>query len=211
MEKRINGFLCVIEGIDGSGKTTLLQSLVAALRENGHEVVQTREPGGTDLGKEIRQWLHHSEVRPIPESEFLLFAADRAQHIHAVVKPALQEGKIVFSDRMADSSMAYQGYGRGIDTTMIESVNTWVMSGVEPDLVIYVAIDWDTACQRLGKGRTELTAFEKEKHDFFERIAKGFEQIFKNRSNVVVLDGRQEPHAIFEQAYAIVIKKLSSQ
>lgn len=202
------GFLCVIEGIDGSGKTTLLQHLVQALRSLEYDVVQTREPGGTILGKEIREWLHTSSERPIPESEFLLFAADRAQHIHELVKPALNKGKIVVSDRMADSSMAYQGYGRGIDRSMIASVNRWVMQGIEPDLVIYIGIDWDTAFQRLHKGRDALTAFEQEKRDFFERIAQGFSEMFKDRSHVIMLDGRQEPHTVFEQALAHVLKKL---
>lgn len=203
-----NGFLCVIEGIDGSGKSTLAKSLAVALEERGHDVVQTREPGGTALGKDIRQWLHHSQVRPIPEAEFLLFAADRAQHIHQIVKPALQEGKIVISDRMADSSMAYQGYGRGIDKAMIASVNRWVLQGIEPDILVYVTLDWDTAYQRLNKGREELTAFEQEKQDFFERVAAGFDEIFKNRPNVVTIDGRQDPDTVFKQAWEAILMKL---
>lgn len=208
MKKIKNGFLCVIEGIDGSGKSTLLQSLVTSLQDQAYDVVKTREPGGTPLGKEVRHWLHHSQTRPIPEAEFLLFAADRAQHIHEVVKPALNDGKIVLSDRMADSSMAYQGYGRGIDRAMITSVNRWVMNGVQPNVIIYVAIDWDTACERLSNGRTELTAFEKEDHDFFMRVSHGFTDIFKYRSQVYTLDGRQTPEVIFEQAHAILMRKL---
>lgn len=207
--KRIpDGFLIVLEGIDGSGKTTLAQRLAQMLQEQAYEVVLTREPGGTEFGKNLRQLLQHSTVRPLPEAEFLLFAADRMQHIASVVKPALQKGSVVISDRMSDSSMAYQGYGRGIDRNMIATVNTWALAGVEPDLIIYIKLDWQTALQRIEKNRGELTAFEKEKQEFFERVAQGFDTIFKNRTNVITLDGNQTPENIFKQAAAAVAQTL---
>jgi dTMP kinase len=206
MKKTAQGFLIVLEGIDGSGKTTLAQRLASVLMQRNYDVVVTREPGGTEFGKDLRALLQHGSVRPIPEAEFLLFAADRAQHVHTIVKPALARGSIVISDRMADSSMAYQGYGRGIDRTMIESVNQWALQGVRPDLIFYIKLDWETALQRIEKNRAVLTEFEKEKQEFFERVTQGFDAIFTHRPEVVVLDGTKTPEALFDESYAAVMR-----
>lgn len=211
MKKIPQGFLLVLEGIDGSGKTTLAQRLAQMLEHQSHDVVLTREPGGTEFGKGLRQVLQHSPLRPLPEAEFLLFAADRMQHISTVVKPALESGKIVISDRMADSSMAYQGYGRGIDRDMIASVNTWALQNVVPDLIIYIRLDWKTALQRIEKNRGELTAFEKEKQEFFERVTQGFDAIFKDRPQAITLDGSQTPDELFEQARSVVMQKIAQK
>jgi dTMP kinase len=209
MKKIPQGFLLVLEGIDGSGKTTLAQRLAHMVQQHGYDVVVTREPGGTEFGKNLRQLLQHSAVRPIPEAEFLLFAADRMQHITTVVKPALAGGQVVISDRMADSSMAYQGYGRGIDRARIASVNQWALQDVVPDVIIYIKLDWQAALQRIEKNRGELTAFEKEKQEFFERVAHGFDTIFKEKPQAITLDGRQTPDELFAQASAAVMQKLS--
>ena len=209
MKRTSRGFLLVVEGIDGSGKTTLMERLAKALAERGQHVLVTKEPGGTPFGKEIRQLVQHSNLKPVPQAEFLLFAADRAQHIQTVVAPALAQGTLVVSDRMADSSMAYQGHGRGVDRAMIELVNHWAMAGLEPDLVLYVKVDWQIAWERICKRGEALTTFEQEKKDFFERVAHGFDSIFSTRSNAVVLDGALEQDALFEQAWDVVMKKLS--
>lgn len=211
MKKIPQGFLLVLEGIDGSGKTTLARRLASLVQQHQYGVILTREPGGTEFGKGLRQLLQHSVVRPIPEAEFLLFAADRMQHITTVVKPALADGQIVISDRMADSSMAYQGYGRGIDRTMIATVNQWALQGIVPDLIIHIKLDWQTALQRIEKNRGELTAFEKEKQEFFERVAHGFEVVFKDKPQAITLDGTQTQDELFKQASEAVIQKLTQK
>lgn len=208
MKKIAQGFLLVLEGVDGSGKTTLMERLVIVLRAKGYDVLATKEPGGTPFGKEIRHLVQHSPTKLVPEAEFLLFAADRAHHIKTVIQPALSKGMIVISDRMADSSMAYQGYGRALDRSMIASVNTWVMQGVEPDLILYVKVDWHIAWERIYKRGETLTKFEQEKKDFFERVAAGFDEIFAHKPNGSILDGAQDQDTLFEQALEVIEKRL---
>jgi dTMP kinase len=203
------GLLIALEGIDGSGKTTLARTLSAVLQAEGYPVILTREPGGTELGKNIRAVVQHSPVRPQPKSEFLLFAADRAHHIETLVKPALAQKKIVISDRMSDSSLAYQGYGRGVDIDMIEQINRWAMDGIQPDITIYVKVDPQTAHERTAH-RGELSNFEQEKRDFFERVVRGFEVIFHNRKDVLVIDGLQSPEKVAAQTFAKLMPLLTA-
>ncbi len=187
--------LICIEGIDGSGKSTLAKQLADSLHKDGHTVVLTKEPGGSALGKQLREILQTQPIPINPISEFLLFAADRAQHVTEVIKPALENGAIVITDRMGDSSLVYQGYGRGIDTEKIKLVNAWAMQGITPDVTLYVAIDSTTAAQRIQQ-RSSLSAFEKEQIDFVERLIVGFTEIYRNRNNVITLDGTQTPEQV---------------
>jgi len=191
--------LISIEGIDGSGKSTLVRHLAKQLSTYGCSVVTTKEPGGSSLGKLLREILQHQPVALMSRAEYLLFAADRAQHMDEVVKPALKVGSIVISDRMADSSLAYQGYGRGEDLEMINIINTWAMQEHKPDLTFYMKIDPEEAIERLKK-RTKLTAFEKEQTGFVRRLIKGFEKIFSDRNNVITLDGTLSPKELAEIA-----------
>lgn len=171
------GKLITFEGIDGSGKSTLSKAVYEKLLNQGFSVLLTKEPGATEFGKTLRKMLQESEVKIDPKAEFLLFAADRAQHIEQVVLPALKAGKIVISDRMADSSLAYQGYGRNLDKEIINKVNSWAMQGLKPDLTIYIKIDYETAIGRIKKRDEKLTNFEKEKTEFFQRVIQGFDEI----------------------------------
>ncbi len=187
MNHRFGKLIC-IEGIDGSGKSTLAKQLAQHLKNAGHDVLLTKEPGGSALGKQLRTILQTQPVPITPVAEYLLFAADRAQHVVDVVKPALERGAIVISDRMADSSLVYQGYGRGIDKNMIAQVNAWALQGIEPDLTLYVKIDAATAALRV-KSRNTLTAFEKEQRDFVERLIQGFNELYQTKQNVITIDG----------------------
>lgn len=188
MNTRENGLLITLEGIDGSGKSTLATALHDALKEKNIPVILTREPGGSDLGKHLRVMLQERHVPLCPKAEYLLFAADRAQHIHDVIIPHLQEHKIIISDRMADSSLVYQGYGRGLELDFIEMVNCWAMDRIKPDLTIYLKISPEQARKRLEQRSKQLTAFEQEVDSFRERLVKGFETIFAKRKTVVALD-----------------------
>ncbi len=190
-----SGLLICIEGIDGSGKSTLARMLHESLLHKGYSVVLTKEPGGSALGKTLRTILQEQPVAINPISEFLLFAADRAQHITQIVKPALSKGYIVISDRMADSSLVYQGYGRGINKEHVKAVNSWVLQGIKPNVTIYVRIDQETAEQRIS-ARGTRSAFEKEQASFVSRLIEGFDTIYHNQQDVIHIDGSQSVESV---------------
>ena len=169
------------EGGDGSGKTTQLKALESYLAARGKSCLLTREPGGTSLGEHIRQVLLEVGQQPITSAtELFLYLADRAQHIHEVIIPALDQGKIVLCDRHTDSTLAYQGYGRGIDLGLLRSLNDIASQGIKPDLTLLfdcpVEIGLSRTAQRqstAASGRSE-DRFEREKIEFHERIRVGF-------------------------------------
>ena len=194
------GLLITLEGIDGSGKSTLAKAIVAALTALGKPVVLTKEPGGTALGTELRAILQTQKNPVCNKAEFLLFAADRAQHFKQLIVPALEQGQIVISDRMADSSLAYQGYGRGIDRNMITTINSWAMQGIVPDLTIFLRLTPEQALARALDRHETLWTIEQEKIDFWQRVADGYEHIFAGRENVVALDAMQPVAILCEQA-----------
>lgn len=198
MQHHSTGILIAVEGIDGSGKSTVCALIAHALQKE-LPVLLTKEPGGTELGMQLRAIVQ----QPIPrcsKTEFLLFAADRAQHFETVVLPALERNMIVISDRMADSSLVYQGYGRGLDKTMIAQINHWAMQDRQPDITLYIRISLETALSRIHTRNLELTAFEQEKHDFLQRLIDGFDHLYRHRSDVIIIDGTQTPEAVYEQA-----------
>lgn len=195
------GVYIVIEGIDGSGKSTLASNLYKLFQKKSHEVVLTKEPGGTPLGKYLRELVQNPAHELDSRSEFLLFAADRAEHRATVIDPSLEHDKIVISDRSADSSVAYQGYGRGLDIDMIQKVNRWAMDERVPDITIYVAIDYQTAKSRMKKRDEAVTTFENEQEAFFNRVAGGFRELYKDRKNLIVLDGKQSIDCLTSNAF----------
>ena len=193
-----NGFLISIEGIDGSGKSTLAKNLYQYLIHKNLPAILTKEPGGTPFGQKIREIVQKKEEPIFDKAEYLLFAADRAEHFNKLIIPSLAENKIIISDRMADSSLAYQGYGRGLDIAILKQINSWAMNGIKPDLTIYVKTDIDTAIDRINKRNEALTAFEK--RPLMEKVAKGFDEIFKNREDVIILDGNNNLEELLKQA-----------
>ena len=161
------------EGLEGCGKSTHVTRLAAALG-----AVATREPGGTTIGASLRAtMIDAANTMLSPRAEALLMAADRAQHLDELVTPALQRGQHVISDRSAYSSLAYQGYGRQLDLTMLKQFNSWAIGNRWPDLVVYIDVPLDTLLERLKK--RELDRFEREDRSFFERIAHGFNEMAK--------------------------------
>lgn len=194
------GVLIAIEGLDGSGKSTLSKKLHAALSAEALPVILTKEPGGTPLGQKLRGILQEKTVPVCPTAEYLLFATDRAQHFEELIIPALKNNQIIISDRMADSSLAYQGFGRRLDLNKLRQINAWVMNFIKPDITIYLEIPVQTAIERVRIRNEKLTSFEKENIEFMERIINGFSIIFKNRPDVLCLDGTQSQDAIAQQA-----------
>jgi len=199
-----SGILISIEGIDGSGKSTLAKKMTDILAQHGLPVLLTKEPGASSLGKQIRTMLQEKPVPICAKSEYLLFAADRAQHFHELIIPALNAHKIVISDRMADSSLVYQGYGRGLDLDTIAMINRWAMNERQPDLTLYVKVPVEVALDRLNKRNETLTSFEKEDISFMQRLHHGFEMLYKKKYHVITLDGQELPDALAAQAAAIV-------
>lgn len=200
------GKLIVFEGIDGSGKSTLAKGVYAALTQKSYDTVLTKEPGGTQLGRQLREILQRQDEKVYDTSEFLLFAADRGHHFHSLIIPALERGAIILSDRMADSSVAYQGYGRGVDIAMIKQVNAWVMQGVVPTLTVFVDIQPQVALERVRARGADLTAFEKEKIDFWERVRAGYQALYRGRTDVCVLDGTLPPHVLVDHVTALIMQ-----
>lgn len=209
MAHQYPGTLITIEGIDGAGKSSLIKGLAPLLEAVGKKVITTKEPGGSQLGVELRKLLQYQTIPIARRAEYLLFAADRAQHFQDVVIPALKEGALIISDRMGDSSLAYQGFGRGHDLTMIKIINQWTMQGIEPDLVIYLKIPVATAYERMQQRGEEKTVFEAEKREFLERVARGFDQLFTNRQQVLIVDGLQDPKSVIAQTYEYIKEWLS--
>jgi len=168
-----------LEGPDGSGKTTQITLLCEALQVEGHRVVRTREPGGTNIGEQIRQVLHDVENRAmLPVTEILLYSAARAQHVGELIRPALEQGQIVVTDRYAASTLAYQGYGRGLDLGMLRTITEFATGGLYPDLIIYLDLDVTVGLQRkLGdrrQGRGEWNRMDQQTVAFHRRIRQGY-------------------------------------
>lgn len=203
------GFFITLEGVECSGKSSIMHPIQLALQERQRSVVLTKEPGSTILGKTIRDILLHRTFELDSRAEFLLYAADRAQHRAHVILPALHEGNIVISDRCADSAVAYQGYGRGLDSDIIKQVNAFALNGLTPDLTLYLRIDYHTLQTRLAARATGADVIESEKQAFFERVIEGYDAILKNQSHVVVIDATQPLHVVIEQSIAAIMERLS--
>lgn len=211
MHKLQKGILIAIEGIDGSGKSSLAKNLYQEFLSQKYSVLLTKEPGGTPLGLQLRTIVQEKKVAVCPKAEFMLFAADRAQHFHELIVPALAENKIIFSDRMSDSSLVYQGYGRGLDMNAINTVNDFVMSGIKPDITIYVKVPLAVATERIMKRNLALTSFEKEKEDFVSKLANGFDQLYKNREDVIIVDGTRTQEYIMQEATSKILSWIKQQ
>lgn len=195
------GLFIAIEGIDGSGKSSLAWHLCALLQKQ-YPVILTKEPGGTPLGKQIRTIVQEQTVSLHPKAEFLLFAADRAQHAHEVVSPALQRGDIVISDRTGDSSIVYQGYARGLDIDMIKTINRWALNNLSAHVTIFIKLDPTIAHLRCTKRSTHLSAFEREHETFMQRVHHGFCQLYKDRKDVIIIEGNQDQHQILHEVHS---------
>ncbi|MGW4927967.1 dTMP kinase [Agromyces sp. NPDC004153] len=168
------GVFITLEGGDGSGKTTQAELLREWLSGEGRTVVRTREPGGTEVGVEIREIVLHHRGDISPRAEALLYAADRAHHVATVVRPALERGEIVIQDRYIDSSVAYQGVGRVLDPEAVRGLSEWATEGLAPDLTILLDLDADAARGRLDESRTRYDRLEAEASEFHDRVRAAY-------------------------------------
>ncbi len=187
----MRGCFITFEGVEGAGKTTQLRLLAEWLRGRGVEVVESREPDGTRLGEAILSVFHMEGTAISPLTELFLFEAARHEHVTEVIHPALASGRVVLSDRFADSTVAYQGYGRGLDLEQIETLNRWASHGVTPDLTILLDLEIPAAFERI-RGRA-LDRFERAGFDFHERVRKGYLELAGREPARVLLLGADRP------------------
>ena len=192
------------EGIDGVGKSTQLDLLEGYLVSKGHEVIRTLEPGGTDLGQEIRHLLLHRKGDVAPRSEALLYAADRAHHVATKIRPALAEGKVVLSDRYFDSSVAYQGAARELDVDEVRNISLWAVDNLLPDLTVLLDLPAEVAMSRRGNKGTEPDRLEREQVEFFERARDQYLRLAQE-PRFLVVDAANSP----EQIHAEVLARLN--
>ncbi|MBX3023470.1 dTMP kinase [bacterium] len=197
------GCLIAFEGPEGAGKSTQLQRLAAALRAEGRVVEITAEPGGTALGRDLRQLLLHArDTVPVPLAELFLYLADRAQHVQQLIAPAIAAGAVVLSDRFSASTIAYQGYGRGLDLAQVTRADTWARGGLEARLTLLLDCPVRIGLQR---ARGENDRFHAEEEAFHERVRAGFHALAAAAAESWrVIDSTQPADAVHAAVLAAV-------
>jgi dTMP kinase len=191
------------EGVDGAGKSTHLAWFAESLRQRGLDVLVTREPGGTPLGERLREILLNQPMHA--ETEALLMFAARLEHIELVIKPALQRGTWVVSDRFSDASFAYQGGGRGVPMAKLELLERWVHKDLQPNLTLLFDIPVEVARQRLSNNAT-LDRFEQEQGSFFEKVRQAYlDRYQKDPQRISLIDARQTPEQVKADLSKIVV------
>jgi dTMP kinase len=179
----VRGVLITFEGVEGSGKTTQMARLGRWLERQGYRVERTAEPDGTGLGRAIRGLFENRRVRPTPLGEVFLFLAARQQHVTDRLRPWLAQGRVVLCDRYTDATVAYQGYGRGVDLDLIRDLNVRATGGILPDLTLVLDLDPAEGLRRIGRRR--LDHFEREALAFHRRVRRGYREL-----------GRAEPKRV---------------
>jgi dTMP kinase len=203
------GLFITLEGGEGAGKSTSLAFVQSCLIQRGREVVVTREPGGTPLGEKLRGLLLHGSEAISPDSELLMMFAARAQHLDAVIRPALARGACVVCDRFTDATYAYQGGGRGVSTTRIRALEEWVQQGLKPDLTLLLDIPVAQGLARAGQ-RSEPDRFEREQRAFLERVRAAYlEAATREPQRIKVIQADRDIHAVQDQVRAVLEQVLA--
>ena len=210
------GLFISFEGIDRSGKSTQAKLLVEYLQGRGYDVVATYEPGGTELGTEIRDLVLNKKTKGdiCADAEMFLFTADRIQHVNELIRPALDKGKVVISDRYVDSTLAYQGYGRGSDHKKIKKIQDMATGGLKPDITVWLDVDSQAVQKRdlplfalLFSDRIESK--DKADKNFFFRVQKGFAEVCESEPNRIFrVDGTRSINDVFKDVKKIVVNQI---
>ena len=214
-KRRRPGVFITLEGIEGSGKTTQLARLAKSLREKRYRVVETREPGGTPLAEQIRGVLlnqpsqkpsEHSTTEPITaECEAALVFAARAQHVTHIINPALKQGAIVLCDRFSDSTLAYQGYARGLDVRTLKTLNRFATRGLTPDLTLLFDLPVRSGLARRRRHDSDQNRLDRETRQFHDRVRKGFLDLAAHEPHrIKVIDAAEDLDCITADVTAIV-------
>ena len=212
LKSKVHGKLISFEGSEGSGKSTQIARLAAHVQSLQRDVISTREPGGTEIGEQIRNIIVHNSKgdEMCPETELLLFTAARAQLVREVIAPALVKGKIVLSDRYLDSSTVYQGIGRNLARDPVQQVNQFAVGNVMPDLTIVIDVPTETSLARIRQRASGLPdRMERENIEFFSKIRNGYLVLAKAMpERFVVIDGTKDEATIEKQIWAAVKERL---
>ena len=198
-----------LEGPEGSGKTSQLPGLAEFLRQQGFDLITTREPGGTSIGDQIRKILFDLENKGMnPRSEILLFQASRAQLVDEVIRPALEAGRVVLCDRYADSTLAYQGYGHGVNMESLREIVTFATGGLKPNLTVFLDVNVEEGLKRRNKGGdwNRLDDYDK---DFHRRVYEGYQQLIAAEpERWVVVNAARAPDAVAADLQKVVLGRL---
>ena len=208
------GLLVSLEGPDGAGKSSVLEALVPILEENGHQVVTTREPGGVPISEEIREViLDQKNTEMDGKTELLLYIASRRQHLIEKVLPALESGKLVIMDRFIDSSVAYQGFGRGLGVSDIEWLNRFATDDLKPDVTLYFDLDVEEGLARIARNKNrEVNRLDLEGLDMHRRVRQGYLYAFENEPDrIVKIDASQTLESVVQDSLAVLNKRLNDK
>lgn len=206
-----NGIIISFEGPDGAGKTTVLEHVLPVLQEKGYDIVTTREPGGVEIAERIRDViLDVNHVAMDSKTELLLYMAARRQHYVEKVLPALEAGKVVLIDRFIDSSIAYQGAGRGLDKDIITRLNDFATDGRKPDLTLYFDVESKIGLARIAKnaGR-EVNRLDLEKLDIHKRVREGYLALTEQEKRIVTIDASRELADVVLETLHTILEQLA--
>lgn len=205
------GLFLTVEGPEGSGKTTILHMIANELKEQGIDVVVTREPGGIDIAEQIRGVILNTKNTTMDgRTEALLYAAARRQHLVEKVIPALKEGKIVLCDRFVHSSLAYQGHARGLGIENVMKVNEFAIDEYMPDLTIYFDLDPEVGLERIAKNKDrEINRLDQEALDFHQKVREAYLSLEQMSSKMVKINADNSIEQVFQDAYQIIQEKIN--
>ncbi len=198
------------EGSEGSGKSTQIQLLAEFLRERGVQVTTTREPGGTRIGEQVRECLHDvSNKEMTAAAEVLLYSASRSQLVEQVIRPALADNHVVLSDRYADSTIAYQGYGRNLDLDTLFKITQFATGGLKPDLTLFLDVDIQNGLKRRSSGGDEMNRMDMQTIAFYEKVREGYLQLASEESERwKIIDANRSVDLIQAGVRKVVLERL---
>ncbi len=202
-----------LEGPDGSGKTTQAKRLVEHLRDRGCSVLAVREPGGTSISEQVRDVLHSLDNREMqPRTEILLYCAARAQLVGQIIRPHLESGGVVICDRYADSTLAYQGYGRGLDLPTLRMILDFATGGLKPDITFYLDLDVEAGLRRKKVGGSEWNRMDDLAVEFHRRVRAGYlEMMEQEPARWVMVDAAREQETIAEEIWKVAERRCREQ
>lgn len=206
-----NGIIISFEGPDGAGKTTVLEQVLPVLQEKGYDIITTREPGGVEIAERIRDViLDVKHVAMDNKTELLLYMAARRQHYVEKVLPALEAGKVVLIDRFIDSSIAYQGAGRGLDKDIIRRLNDFATDGRKPDLTLYFDVESEIGLARIAKNaEREVNRLDLEKLDMHKRVREGYLALTEQEKRIVTIDASRELAEVVSETLHTILEQLA--